>query len=209
MEATVYSTKGLFYLLQPDMRGGRGHGLELENGGAIPMARHLSLKPDGCGLSALRETPRLRYSKDKGDMPNDLERGFRGYWLVSSELRHVFEAAAPAAFMFAGCDLILENGSLDQSYSLCEVASTVDAIDEERSVVRILTEGYPSGKHYSIAGGASLSFKTEAVDGVHVFRTPYASDAYCDRFFRDSLIDSGFGKSPHTRGVRLIDASSL
>ncbi|USJ02926.1 DUF1629 domain-containing protein [Xanthomonas prunicola] len=198
--------KGEFYLLRSDMRGGgRGHGVEFENEDAVPFSIAYSRPGEDAGLAALKETPRLRYDSRIGDMPNDMHDGFKDYWLVSEPLKLVLETADPEGFAFALCDFRLEDGTPGAPHYLCEVVRIIDAIDEEASTVKVLT-GYPNGKYYRVAGGANFAFRKEVVGSAHIFRTPYTSDAFCDRFLRDTLIAQGFGKSPRTRGVWLIDA---
>ncbi|MFA0923614.1 imm11 family protein [Xanthomonas fragariae] len=199
--------KGEIYILQPDMRGGgRGHGVEFENEKVVPFPAYLSSPPESGGLAALQETPRLRYDSRIGDMPNDLDSGFKDYWLVSGPLKQLFQSVDPEGFVFVRCAFLLEDGSEAPPHYLCEVVRILDAIDEAASTVKVLT-GYPNGKYYSITGGANLAFRKEIIGSAHVFRTPYTADAFCDRVLRDTLIEHGFGKSPRTRGVRLIDAA--
>ncbi len=199
--------KGEFYVLTPDMRGnGPGHGIILENKMAIPLPEYMSLDKAAAGLKDLKEVPRLRQVR-AASMPNDLDSSFRGYWLVSEALKKIFESIDSVAFSFAKCDFILHGGSQAPPHYLCEVTREIDAIDEQASQVKILTEGYPKGKFYSLAGGAKLAFRKELVGSSHIFRTPYTADSFCDRVFRDALVDNGFGKSRNSRGVWLIDAA--
>lgn len=199
--------KGEFYILMPDMRGGgRGHGVEFDNEDSVPFPVYLSEPSERGGLAELKEIPRLRYDSRIGDMPNDMQNGFKDYWLVSEPLKQVLQCADPDGFAFARCSFLLEDGSEAPPHYLCEVVRMLDAIDEAASTVKVLT-GYPNGKFYRLAGGADLAFKKEVIGNAHVFRTPYASEAFCDRTLRDTLIQHGFGKSPRTRGVWLIDAA--
>ncbi|WP_184409132.1 DUF1629 domain-containing protein [Xanthomonas sp. 3075] len=198
--------KGEFYILRPDMRGGRGPGVEFENEKAVPFPVYMSEPSERGGLAELKETPRLRYDSRVGDMPNDLESGFKGYWLVSEPLKQVLQSVDPDGFAFVPCSFLLEDGTEAPPHYLCEVVRILDAIDEAASKVKVLT-GYPNGKYYRVAGGASFAFKKEVVGVAHVFRTPYTADAFCDRVLRDILIEHGFGKSPKTRGVRIMDAA--
>ncbi|HDS0949016.1 TPA: DUF1629 domain-containing protein [Stenotrophomonas maltophilia] len=210
MKDAIAPTRGKFYLARPDTRsGGRGRGVVLDNKRDVPLARHLSLPAGSGGLSASVEIPRLRYDHLVGDMPQDLEGGFKGYWLVSMPLKRLLESMDPTGFLFRECVFTLEDGSAGEDHFLCEVVRTLDAIDESASNVRVLQEGYPNGKFYDIAGGASLAFREDVVAGSHVFRTPFTADVYCDRAMRDALIESGYGVEPATRGVWLTDAAEL
>ncbi|MEA9482767.1 DUF1629 domain-containing protein [Xanthomonas campestris] len=199
--------KGEFYTLSPDMRGSRGHGVVFENEKDFPLPTHLRLEQSGGGIKEFRDAPRLRQSQPD-QMVNDLDSSFRGYWLVSEPLKNVFELIDSKAFTFAKCEFTLHDGSQAAPHYFCEVIREIDALDEDTSTVKILTEGYPKGKHYSLAGGASLAFKKEILGTAHLFRTPYNSGlVICDRFFRDALIEHGFGKGRNPRGVWLRDAA--
>ena len=200
-------TKGEFYILRPDMRGSRGHGVVFENGKALRPPGQGLIRPPGGGFPALKEMPRLRYHKSKGTLPNDLDASFEGYWLVSEPLKQVFESVDAEAFAFAPVDFILDDESQGPPHYLCDVIREIDALDEAASTVRILTEGYPNGKYYSLTGGANLAFIKEIIGSAHVFRNPYAADVFCDRFMRDALIENGYGKGRNSRGVRLLDAA--
>ena len=199
--------KGEFYILRPDMRGGgRGNGVEFENEDAVPLPAYMSDPSERGGLAALTVAPRLRYDSRIGDMPNDMHSGLKGYWLVSEPLKQVFQSVDPDGFAFVRCSFLLKDGSEAPPHYLCEVVRMLDAIDEAASTVKVLT-GYPNGKYYRVAGGASFAFKREVIGTAHVFRTPYTSNPFCDRFLRDALINNGFGKSSKTRGMWLLDAS--
>ena len=70
--------EGEFYLLRPDVRGGgRGHGVVLENENELPLPEHLSEPPSAGGIGSMNEIPRLRYDSRIGEMPDDLQAGFR------------------------------------------------------------------------------------------------------------------------------------
>lgn len=202
--------KGEFYLLKPDvLSGGRGHGVVLDNARSVPLPVYLDSTSKTAGLASMKELPSLRYDNNVGDFPDDLESGFRGYWLVSQPLKDVFESVDRAGFSFLKCEFVLEDGSTAPPHYLCEVTRMLDAIDEAASTVNVLTEGYPRGKFYSTVGGARFAIKKDAVGEAHVFRTPYAADVFCDRVLHDALIQAGFARSPATRGVCLIDAADV
>ncbi|ARR13737.1 DUF1629 domain-containing protein [Xanthomonas citri pv. citri] len=208
--ATLHNApqRGAFYIFRPDMRGGRsGHGVVFENEKALRPEGRGIIRPTDGGFPLLKEAPRLRYNQSRGQMPNDLQGGFSGYWLTSDPLKKVLESIDSEGFEFVPCDFLLEDGSQGPQHYLCDVTRVIDAIDEGASTVKVLTEGYSKGKYFDLTGGASLAFDKEVVASAHVFRTPYTADAFCDRLLRDALIENGFGRSPKTRGVRLIDAS--
>ncbi|MDA8454311.1 DUF1629 domain-containing protein [Acidovorax sp. GBBC 3334] len=200
---------GEFYVISSDVRGGGpGHGVVFENEKGLRPAGQGIIRPRDGGFPPLGETPRLLYDKRQGRMPEDLQGGFSGYWLTSEPLKQLLESVDPDGFAFVPCEFVLEDGSQGPPYFLCDVVRTLDALDEAASTVKILTEGYSAGKHYSMAGGASLSFFKDVIGSAHVFRTPYNSRlVICDRVLRDALLDGGFGKAPNSRGVWLEDAA--
>ncbi len=103
--------KGEFYILRPDMRGSEGHGMVFENEDALTGIGRGILRPESGGFPPLKETPRLRYHKSKGPLPNDLDTDLSGYWLVSEPLKQVFDSVDAEAFAFAPVDFILDDGS--------------------------------------------------------------------------------------------------
>ncbi len=204
--------KGEFYILEPDMRrGGPGHGVVLENEKALLTPPRRILWPEGGGFPPLREQPRLVYDPKIGPPPQDLEGGLSGYWLVSERLWEVFREADPEGFEFVECDYRLQDGSKGPRYFLCDVVRTIDALDEENSILRIkISDDYPGGKFYNFSGGAHLSFRKNVVDHAHVFRLPYSGDfVFCDRFLRDSIRKSEIAIGKEIDGVWFIDASDI
>ncbi|WP_313145468.1 DUF1629 domain-containing protein [Stenotrophomonas sp.] len=200
--------KGRFYVLGPDMgASGRGHGVELDNEEEIPWPTYMSEPSEIGGLASLSVVPKLRFDSRVGDMPLDLQGGFNGYWLVSQPLKDVMEKVDAEGFAFAKCAFQLEDGSEGEPHYLCEVTRILDAIDEDASSVKIL-DGYQNGKYYSLSGGGKLSFKATEVADSHVFMDKHSgSRIYCDRVFRDALIEHGFGTVINPRGVWIEDAA--
>lgn len=201
---------GEFYLLKPDVfSGGRGHGVAFDNAGSLPLPGYLDWTSERAGLASMKEIPRLRFDDSAGELPYDLEGGFKGYWLVSQALKDIFESVDRTGFSFLKCEFVLEDGSGGPPHYLCEVTRMLDAIDEAASTVKVLTEGYPHGKFYSTVGGARFAMRKDVVGDAHVFRTPYTADVFCDRVMHDALIKSGFSRPPTTCGVCLIDAADV
>lgn len=195
--------KGLFYLLLPDIRGGgKGHGLRWANEDALRgPGVHLVPPPNG-DPARYPEKPRLQYMPKVGAAPRDLE-SLAGLWIVAEGLKAVFEAVDPEGFHFAACDVVEADGTPGPDRYLCQVARTLDALDEAASTLTIKTgEDYINGKFYSFSGGARLAFLENVVGAAHVFRTPFsARDTFCDRALRDAVEAAG------TTGVWLIDAA--
>lgn len=194
-----------FYVLGPDLRGGgKGHGLVFENEKKLLTPPRLIVRPADGGFPVLREKPRIVYDRKEGDPPRDIESSLSGYWFISERLKQVFESVDPDGFAFAECDYILPDGSKGPTHYLCDVVRTLDALDEEKSKVRIHLE--PSGrKTYSLLGGASLIFEEEILGRSSVFRTPYSLNIFCDSVLHDACK----AVEPKLKGVRFRDASDL
>ncbi|UXA55172.1 DUF1629 domain-containing protein [Xanthomonas prunicola] len=190
-------------------RGGPGHGAVFENRKILMTPPRLILRPAEGGFPPMREVPRIVYDPKRGPPPEDLEGGMSGYWLVSARLKKVFEAVDPKGFEFVECDYRLEDGSKGPSHFLCDVVRNLDALDEESSRLNIkISDDYPEGKFYNFAGGISLSFRKEIVNGAHVFRMPYSGRyVICDRILRDAIYDAGIGSESGSDGIWLEDAS--
>lgn len=197
---------GEFFVISPEA-GGPGHGVVIENAEKMrPVDQGLIRPPQG-GFPDLPETPVLRQTRS-GLGPNDLDSSFEGYWLVSRELKAVFEMMDADGFAFVRCEYRLHDDSVGPEFYLCDVVRVLDAIDDQASEVEILTEGFPSGKYYEIGMGARLAFKRDVIESAKVFRSPFnTSLVVCDRPFRDFLVQNGFGVDGCSRGVYLEDAA--
>lgn len=199
--------QGEFFQLQPDARrGGKGHGVVFENEQALLTPPRLILQPKAGGFPPLRETPRLVYHPREGVLPQDLEGGMSGYWLVSERLREVMEAVDPDAFAFADADYRLADGSVGPTYFLCDVIRTVDALDEEASHLNIeISDEFEAGKYYGLTGDVRLAFKPEALDSAHVFRLAFHGGVFCDRVFKDAVEAAGILTARKTNGLWFED----
>jgi hypothetical protein len=200
-------TTGEFFHLEPDARrGGRGHGVVFENRKALLSPPRLIVKPEEGGFPLLREVPRLLYHPSEGVPPEDLEGGMSGYWLVSERLRHVMEAVDPDAFVFAETDYRLADGSKGPTYFLCDVVRTLDALDEQASMLEIIvSDDYEEGKHYSLAGGSRLSFKRDVLGSAHVFRLAFHGGVFCDRAFKNAVEAAGIVMPKRSGGLWFYD----
>ncbi|OAX53515.1 DUF1629 domain-containing protein [Xanthomonas graminis] len=209
METTMTNQpkKGEFFLLRPDARrGGKGHGVVFENREALLTPPRLILKPEGGGFPSLRETPRLVYQPSEGVLPQDLEGGFSGYWLVSARLRQVMESVDPDAFVFADTDYRLADGSKGPSVYLCDVIRTVDALDEGASMLRIeVSDEFEEGKYYNLTGEIRLAFKRNVLGEAHVFRLPFHGGVFCDRVFKDAVEAAGISIDGQSDGLWFYD----
>ncbi|WP_369943533.1 DUF1629 domain-containing protein [Xanthomonas medicagonis] len=199
--------KGAFFELLPDVRrGGKGHGVIFENEKVLLTPPRLILQPDDGGFPPLKETPRLIHDPKKGALPQDLEGGFSGYWLVSERLRNVMESVDADAFVFADVDYRLADGSKGATVFLCDVIRTLDALDEEASELDIkVSDDYEAGKYYSLAGGSRLAFKHDVLGKAHVFMLPFHGGVFCDRVFKDAVKAAGIGGRGRSEGLWFYD----
>lgn len=199
--------KGEFFELEPDARrGGKGHGVLFENEQALLTPPRVILKPKAGGFPKLRETPRLVYRPLEGELPEDLEGGMSGYWLVSERLRNVMEEVDPEAFAFADTDFHLADGSQGPKYYLCDVIRTLDALDEDASKLKIvISEDFEEGKYYRLTGEIRLTFRRDVLQSAHVFRLAFNGGVFCDRVFKDAVEAAGIVTAKSTNGVWFYD----
>lgn len=199
--------RGEFFKLRPDVRrGGAGHGVVFENEQALLTPPRLILKPEDGGFPVLNETPRLVHVPSKGSLPQDLEGGFSGYWLVSDRLRKVMEEVDPEAFAFVPVEYRLANDTPGPRMFLCDVVRTVDALDEEASELVIeVSDEFEKGKYYDLAGEVRLAFKREALGAAHVFRLPFNGGVFCDRAFKEAVEAAGIVNGQSSNGIWFYD----
>lgn len=178
--------RSVFYVFGPDVTGGgRGHGLVFDNEDKLSTPPRLIVRPAEGGFPVLAEKPRIVFERKRGKPPRDLEGGMSGYWVVSERLREILEKADPQGFAFAECDYILPDGSIGPVHFLCDITRRLDALNLERSKIRILTyKEDPGVQYFSIAGvigGAELRFDEEVVRWASVFIQPrLGADPICD-----------------------------
>ncbi len=189
------SEAGSFYILEADYQGdGPFYGLDFVNKSKLLAGRAI-LRPLRGGFRKLPELPMLVHNPEKGTLPRDFESGISGYRLVSERLKSALEAIDPAGVSFHPCDFRLANGTAGPYYYLCDFIRTLDALDEERSVVRIeIDADFVNGKHYGIGPGARLVFKHSIVEQAraHIFYTPYSPYVFCDQALRDAIVAERF-----------------
>lgn len=198
------SPKGKFFAIEPSFWGdGKVPGLEIANKTALRVPGTYVVRPPTGDPNQYLEKPHLGHVPELGGMPRDFE-DLAGIWIVSERLKQVFKSVDPEGFAFAACDLTLADGSPGPQYYFCGVLRTLDALDEGASRLKIkISDDYVNGKHYSLAGGASLGFKEEVIGSAHIFRTPFSGMAFCDRALYDAL------SAANLDGVRLRDAADL
>ena len=213
MNASNRPQRGEFYMLEPDVRsGGPGHSVMIANEEALLTPPSAIIRPRHGGIPVLPEVPRLAFEGKRRKLPNDLDGGFSGYWLVSQRLKDVFVAVDPEAFAFAACEFVLPDGSRGPQYYLCDVVRKLAALDKDKSDFRILTaRDHSTGKDVEImnfSGGASLFFRKEVVGDAHVFRMgEEPSTVICDKAMRDATRAAGIGAKASSDGLWFIDAA--
>lgn len=183
------------------------HGVEFVNKEELRPADQAFVRPDAGGFPVFAELPIFRETLP-GHTLTDFNSSFEGYWLVSEGLKAVLETVDPEGTEFSPTRFIRADGSEHKKFYLCDVIRSLDAVDEDASDLRIITEGFPEGKFYRVAGGASLAFKRDVVAGSHIFRLKF-NDALivCDRQMRDALIERGYGALGEDSGMSIQDAA--
>lgn len=155
------------------MNVSRASGYELQN----PPTVFFPLKQRG--LSHYPKVPVFRADPRRGRLHWDLEI-LADYWFVSDRMKSVIERVDPAAFAFLRCKVQFPDGTDAPVRWLCDVVRVVDALDEEKSTIRIRTSTDGS-KVYNFSGDVNLIFKEDAVGPHHVFRMMYyESTTICD-----------------------------
>ena len=162
--------------------------------------------PGQRGFPNYPEPPRFLFDKRAGDLPSDLEQ-FDFYWLVSDRTKSVFQAVDPSGFDFIACEVRVPGAEYDgPAYWLCDVVRVLDALDEAQSRLKIGVrddKAYSDfgKKYYSLAGGAELAFREDAIGGAHVFRMAYLEAmVICDQALKDACKVAGL------KGIRFKDA---
>lgn len=198
---------GQFYQLEPDVRrGGSGHGVVFENLASLLTPPRVVLRPVSGGFPALAAMPRLVYRPERGAPPQDLEGGMSGYWLVSDRLRRVMEDVDADAFAFADVSYEASDESLSGGYSLCDVTRTLDALDEETSVLHIeVSDEFEAGKFYDLTGEIRLAFRPDALGDAHVFRLAFHGGVFCDSVFLRAVEEAGILSSKRSNGLWFYD----
>jgi len=105
---------------------------------------------------------------------------------------------------FVRCEVRLEDGSESPPFWLCDIVRVIEAIDEERSRLRIEFDPNNGEKIYDLLGGASLVFRQDALGNAHIWRCQHLeTPVICDESLREACRDAGL------KGIRFRDASKL
>ena len=100
--------------------------------------------------------------------------GNSGYWFISDRMKSVLEKVDGEGFVFLRCEMRSRDGQSLPARWLCDVIRVLDALDEEKSAVRIGVADDGS-KVYRLIGRQKLIFKEEIVRRCHVFRLKFNS----------------------------------
>ncbi|WP_223214420.1 MULTISPECIES: DUF1629 domain-containing protein [Xanthomonas] len=202
---------GAYYMFISDMQSNRQPcGVRFDNLRQLRSPPRVILRPEEGGFPSMLEQPQMTYDPSAGPEPRDLEPGFGGYWLVSERLHDVMSSFDSSAFAFTEVDYRLADGIKGPRHFLCDVVRELDALDEASSRLKIeVDDEFVRGKFYYFGGGASLSFRSEVLGELHVFRLPFNTSVFCDREFKDAVHDAGIPNDAEVSGISFIDASDL
>jgi hypothetical protein len=192
-----------FYIISFSLRHERAD-FEVENLNALHMGAGALYPPEGGhGFPLYPEKPRVVLGKQKeGPLPNDIEL-FHSYWLISDQLKTLFEAFDPAAFAFQPCDVRLRDESPGPAYWLCDVVRVIEAFGQ-RTVQEIQEFRERTGSKYMglMTKKNDLDFNEDVIGPSRIFRTPYSrEDTFCDPTLKDACKAAGI------RGVAFYDCS--
>jgi hypothetical protein len=105
---------------------------------------------------------------------------YLNYWFISERTKTLLENLDRDAFAFLRCDVRHPDGGDGPPRWLCDVVRVLDALDEQKSQVRIGTADDGS-KFYGSAGRVNLVFKEDLVGPHPIFRMRHAeSTVICD-----------------------------
>lgn len=111
--------------------------------------------------------------------------------MVTERMKAVLEQVDPEAVTFLKCDTKLANGTDGARHWLCHFPRVLDALDEEKSIIKIKTND-AGGKVYDLFGRRSLIFNQHAVGQCHVFRMKYFEPlVICDEQLKRTCKEAG------------------
>jgi hypothetical protein len=200
--ALLKKEKGKFFGMGADVRRGGRPGFVIHNLSKILRRGNvLEPRPGTRGFPDYPEPPLVRLDQTLGRPPRDLEI-YHCYWLVSSAAKNLFTSVDPEGFAFVQCKVVTEHWEPGPEYWLCDVTRVLDAVDDERSLVKIKHDSL--GKRYDLSGGAKLVFIEELIKSAHIFRLSYyALAVFCDQQMKDACKKAGL------KGISFRDATEL
>ncbi len=192
-----------YFEIMPNIRVTRPLGVKLLNKDVLLQDKRIPLGPEigSRGFPNYPERPVFLFDKKLGRSVRDIE-VFHSYWLVSDRMKSVLEGVDRNGCAFLECD-IESRPMIEGRYWLCDVLRVLDAVDEEKSVIKIKVE--PNGnKIYNFMGGGRLVFKQKIIQDVHIFRLKYLTAAVvCDELMKLSC------RRAEIHGVAFRDLSNF
>jgi hypothetical protein len=136
--------------------------------------------------------PVLLTGKEHGRLPlKDFEPASGDFWLLSDPAKKLLEATDPDAFVFCPVEIRTTGTERDSGPRwFCDVTRFLDAIDEERSTLRVTD--YGRGRRLvQIEDAKRTHFRRSSIGSAHVFRSVNNPECYCSSHFRDTVRSSG------------------
>jgi hypothetical protein len=159
----------------------RACGFKLTNSAVLFRKPDIMMMPPH-GRRGFRDYPALPVfvaDKKKGRLHWDLDTPVPYYWLVTEKMKALMEALDREAFEFLQCRVQFPDGSDAPPHWLCDVVRVLDAVDEEKSKVKVW-HGQSGNKVYGY-GDMNLQFKPEVVGTSKFFRLYYNDNiVICD-----------------------------
>lgn len=175
--------KRKFFFVGPDRRvGGPKEGIKLLNKATLLKGSNrviLGPERNRRGFPTYPETPIFMYDKRIRDIEV-----YHFYWLVSDRMKVFLETFDPAAVVFLECKTRLPDGQDGPIHWLCDIVRVLDAIDKEKSVVRMEPNG-DGPEIYDTLGCKSFILKEDIVGSAHLFRSVgLMGYVVCDEAFK-------------------------
>jgi hypothetical protein len=193
--------KRKFYIIGSG-RVSRASGFEVLNGDRLfKVGPHTFLPPPGCrGFRDYPERPVFLADPKLGRIHRDFEE-YSGYWFVSLKMKSVLQDVDHEAFAFIECEVRSAEGEVQPSRWLCDVIRVLDAVDESRSTVRIVSAS-DGNKVYQMIGDESFAFREDVVGRSHIFRMKcFEAEIVCDDKLRRAC------RSADLKGISFVDRS--
>jgi hypothetical protein len=188
-----------FFVVGLNFRFQKAPGWKIENLAALTGGGDVLIAPPGRGFVCFPEPPRLLIDKSLGRVPMDWEL-YHDYWLASDRMKILLEALDLEGVRFVKCETRYRDSRAAPIYWLCDVVRLLDAVDEDKSVLKI-EYPTPDRKVYNLMGRSSLFFKEDVVGAAHIFRLHFYPMIVCDQMVKDACKEAGM------RGIGFCDAT--
>jgi hypothetical protein len=195
------TTEGRKFYVVREKIAVRRNGFELLNENQLFYAngrRVVFLRPiEPHGFENYLATPTFLCDPKRGRVHWDFQE-YLGYWFISDRMKSILETIDPGAFAFLKCKVQKPDGGDGPSYWLCDVVRVLDALDEEKSAIKIRTASDGS-KVYNMMANPRLFFKDDLIGSCRIFRMKFSEHrVICDSEMKlackaASLIGLSFG----------------